>query len=112
LPDFGVRGKSNTQLQFVKKTFDSHSVLLYQYTHALNQCGTHRRKQENDHHYRRNLALRFGYWHGCHGICRSPPSLISIKSTHAKGNTIMITTIVTAWLSAVIVGMLGMAAGN
>jgi hypothetical protein len=29
-----------------------------------------------------------------------------------KGNIIIITTIVTAWLSALIAGMLGMAAGN
>jgi hypothetical protein len=38
-PIFG--GEANWGvLQFLKKTFDTHSVLLYQYTHALNQCGT------------------------------------------------------------------------
>jgi hypothetical protein len=57
-------------LQFFKIMFDKYSVLLYQYTHALNQCGT------------------------------------------IKGTEIMITAIVTFFISAVATGMLGMAAGD
>jgi hypothetical protein len=57
-------------LQFFKKTFDSYSVLLYQYTHALNQCGTY------------------------------------------KEANIMITAIVTFFITAIATGMLGMAAGD
>jgi hypothetical protein len=60
----------NTLLQFLKITFDRHSVLLYQYTHALNQCGTHKGNKHHDHRHRHILHLRNRNWHFWYGRWR------------------------------------------
>jgi hypothetical protein len=50
------------KLQDLKIMFDRLSVLLYQYTHALNQCVKPVRNKHHDHHNRNTLAFCSRNW--------------------------------------------------